>query len=302
MNKRNTSFWLYSTLIVIYLWLSMFLPLNPQMTSTYHLSSAEYRVLLFAIGLPYIIIWLIAFFGYTRLKQYSHTIARASEGKHFAQLTTGVKWLVWGLPISALVSSIMGSIASHSSGGRGAAVIIDHYVTLLVALVAFTFISKGTRGLTTEANIRLDLSNVRLLMSVFILIGVGFCYITLRNIPTHANSNPYHMPVILVLLTIVVPYLYAWFMGLLAAYEASLYARNVKGVLYQQSLRLLAGGIVGVILTSIILQYLTSLTIRLTHLTLNALLIVIYLVLILYAAGYLLVAMGATRLKRIEEV
>ena len=302
MNQQNSSFWRYITLIVIYLWLSMFLPLNPQTASTYHLSGTEYRVLLFAIALPYVIIWLIAFFGYSRLRQYSRAIERTSEGKHFNQLANGVMWLVWGLPISSLISSITNSITSHSAGSRGAMIILSHYVTLAIALVAFTYISKATRGLTDDANVRLDFANVRLLMAVFIVIGVAFCYITLHNIPAHAGSNPYHMPVILILLTIVVPYLYAWFLGLLAAYEASLYAKNVKGVLYQQSLRLLAGGIVGIILTSITLQYLTSVTIRLTHLTLNAVLLLIYVMLILYAAGYLLVAMGATKLKRIEEV
>jgi len=57
-----------------------------------------------------------------------------------------------------------------------------------------------------------------------------------------------------------------------------------------------------VILTSITLQYVTTLTDRLTHLRISAVLIILYLLLIMLALGYVMIALGAKKLRKIEEV
>jgi hypothetical protein len=67
-------------------------------------------------------------------------------------------------------------------------------------------------------------------------------------------------------------------------------------------LNLLAKGIGGVILISILIQFLTTASARLNRLNLTPLLIIVYCLLLLYGIAYGFIAVGAKRLKRIEEV
>jgi hypothetical protein len=99
-----------------------------------------------------------------------------------------------------------------------------------------------------------------------------------------------------------VPYLYAWFVGLLAAYEIALYNRGVKGVLYRQSLYLLVLGLVMVIFSLVSIQYLNGLSPRIGHLVINYKLPLTTTLKIIGGAGFILIATGAVKLKRIEEV
>jgi sulfite exporter TauE/SafE len=97
------------------------------------------------------------------------------------------------------------------------------------------------------------------------------------------------------------PYIYTWFIGLLAAYEIYLYAFKTPGIIYRRALKLLALGLGWTIAVSVLSQYITTLT-KVRLLKINALLILVYSLLILLAVGYLLVAWGAKKLQRIEEV
>jgi hypothetical protein len=64
----------------------------------------------------------------------------------------------------------------------------------------------------------------------------------------------------------------------------------------------LSYGLLGVIAASIFIQYLTSLSGRLLHWHLSSLLGLIYLLLIIEAVGFVVIALGAKKLQKIEEV
>ena len=302
MKNKGRPFLYFAILSCIYIVLSLVLPVNRHTLVTYHLSNAQYHVLILTIILPLVAIWFAAFYGYAKLQEYAETVQKTPEGPSFKTISRGAAWLAWTLPASSISSVIFTAIANVHPGFHNAAVIVDNYISLFFGLVAFIIISRGTRGLTDIVRPKPNLFGFRNLIVLFITIGVVFCYTTLNNIIDAHHGNPYHLPVWLLLFTIIVPYLYAWFLGLLAAYEVGLYSKNVKGVLYKQALNLLGLGIIGVIVTSITIQYLSSLSASLNHLTLGYLLVVIYVLLILYAVGYLLIALGAKKLRKIEEV
>lgn len=102
--------------------------------------------------------------------------------------------------------------------------------------------------------------------------------------------------------TIIVPYLYAWFMGLMSCYEIIMYSQRIKGLLYKRALNRLAGGIGAVIGSSIFIQFINVVYAYKTNSSLGPLLILIYLLLVVEAIGYILIANGAKNLKRIEEI
>lgn len=296
---------LYAVFAASYILLITILPANKQAMHTYHLSTLEYRVLYFAVAIPAVAVWFAAFFGYAKLQEYAASIKNSSEAGAFAQLATGCRWLAWSLPIPALTAVILNSIANSWPGFHSTAIILNNYVSVILSLIAFSVIGFAARELAKQSKIQFSATSARGIMLVFVVGGVAYCYLTFRRFDPNSlgsTNNPYALPIWLMLLTVIIPYLYAWFVGLLASYEITTYTQQVRGVLYKQALHLLVGGLVAVIIGSICLQYISSVEPSPGHLTLNYRLLLITLFRVVDGVGFVLIAIGALRLRKIEEV
>src|SRR4051794_24885721 len=82
----------YILLAAIYTVLVFTLPASRATMNAYDLSPVEYRIILLAVALPSLIVWLAAFLGYTKLKEYALAVQKTPEGPHFGQLSKGVSW------------------------------------------------------------------------------------------------------------------------------------------------------------------------------------------------------------------
>lgn len=287
-------------LTFIYVLLGLVLPPNTPTLQTYHLSVTEYHVLLLLLNIPIAVVWTAAFYGYAKVQEYGLLIKKTAHGKAFLKIGTALKWLAWGLPVSAITSSLLAGLVHAYPGLLNTAIIIGHYIPVIISIVAFTHMSKGSRGLADITRSRPSLRAIRTILMGFAAIAISYCYFAIEG--TKDNPNPYRLPLWLILFTIVLPYLYAWFMGLVATYEIFLYSHHSKGLLYQKALSFLSGGIVMAIFSSIILQYIASDTTHVRRITFNALFLFVYAVLLVYAGGFVLTALGAKKLKKIEEV
>jgi hypothetical protein len=110
------------------------------------------------------------------------------------------------------------------------------------------------------------------------------------------------LPAWLMIVSVIVPYLYAWCIGLLAAYEIMVFSVNVRGLLYRRALLFLVIGLVAVILSSIAYQYVNSVVPRTGELVFNYKLLLTLAIRIVSGIGFFVLAIGASRLKKIEEV
>jgi hypothetical protein len=295
----------YCVLAIAYLLLIFLLPVNSHAVHDYHLSAGEYRILLFAVGIPSLIVWLVAFYGYSKLQEYAHSIKKSPESKAFENLATGCAWLAWSLPLPALIGLITGALADIWPHFFPSATIIINYTYLIFPLIGFSIIGRASRELLNQAKIQVSATSARGIMLFFVVGGALYCYLTFRRFDPgslNATNNPYFLPIWLMLLTVIIPYLYAWFIGLLATYEISTFSQQVRGVLYRQALHLLASGLIAVIAGSIALQYISSIQPPAGHLALNYRLLFIILFRIITGIGFALIAVGAQRLKKIEEV
>ena len=289
----------------IYFLLIALLPANTVVMETYNLTSDQYRVLFFLVQLPYLIIWFLAFYGYAKLQQYSNSINKSPEAGDFRQITKGVRYLAFGMPLVSLVAIALNSIAVSNPRFNPSVVIAINYLSLVVPLLAYTTIRKATHGLVERAKIKYSIGGTRSIMFILILIGVAYSYFTFRMLNLDslgASDNPYYLPAWLMITTIIIPYLYAWFSGLLAAYEMVLYSRQVPGVLYRQSMKLLSLGVVGIIAGGVGLQYLRTVMPRTGHITINDRLVWSYVFYVVLAIGFSLLIIGAIRMKKIEDV
>ena len=295
----------YGILLVLYLIIIAVIPPNRTSLHHYNLTPGNFHTLLFVFSIPAMIIWFAAFFAYAKLRLYARSIEKTPEGNAYLRLSYGVQWLAWSLPVTSIITQLFNGISNAHAGFHPAAIIIANYVGVLLPLIGFTLVGTATRELLGHVKVRLSLNDTRLIGVVLAVAGVLFCYFTLRrfNLSSLSNTdNPYFLPIWVMLITVAIPYLYAWFVGIVATYEMFRFSRHVRGLLYRQALSLLAGGLISVVVSSIALQYISTINPRTGTIVIGANLAYGYLFRILGGVGFVLIAFGIARLKRFEDV
>lgn len=302
MSSRKLTF-LFMGLVLIYLSLAFFLPIDPAAVERYGLTMTQLRWVGLAVAAPLVVIWLIAYYGYDKLWQYSRLLGSTPEGAPITTLTRGLMVLVLSLPVTTIASSLLRYLGRQYPDWLTAMTVVTNYLKLLLPLVAFILISIGVRSLTEIGRQSPTRNAVHLITILCAALAAVYTYCVVYFVFTIPGVNtPYYMPLSLVLPTLVVPYLYMWFIGITAAYELYLYNSTLKGKLYRRSWSMVSAGIAGVLLSMILIQFLVTLTNEFNKLSIVNTLLVVYGLLLVMAAGYALVAYGAKRLQRIEEV
>lgn len=296
MGSRSKLFYLYIVFCALYT--ATFL-VPRQISSLPQLSYSDYLILGLTVLVPQLIIWYVAFYGYAKLKHYSLLIKGTNDGRQVAYITSGILLLALSLPVNSILSGLYSLIESNSNSDFYALAVVKNYIMLLLPLAGFVYISRGAHGLSRLTKRKPRLRTTYGLTALLVIVSVIYCYAMF----TSPNLDAiYHMPDWLVALTIVAPYLFTWFIGIVAAYKIHLYGRNAPGKLYQRTWTMLATGIGSIVVMQTVVQYVSTITLQFSSLQIVRLFITIYILLAALALGYALVAIGAKRLQKIEEV
>jgi hypothetical protein len=296
---------LFIVFSIVYL-LQAFLTKPDQATlDKYHISPAQALVLTLTIAIPYVLIWFVALGGYLRFRLYTDKIAKSKDGKAFGTMAEGVLWLALWLPFSAIVGNLTTQYYRSHPQATDIMVNINNYANILMLFVSFVLLSKGASGLLSLIR-RPHLSMPTTGIIITICLSSIYVYLVFhdpaRQFPTRdVPVAAYYLPDWAILTTIIIPRLIMWYLGARTVYILFLYRNKVKGRLYKNALENLARGLGCVVLLSIILRCFQSLTTLLSNLSIGAILLVIYALLLLIAVGYILIAKGAKSLQMIEE-
>ncbi len=307
INTKQFIIILYVALSLIYLVVMLTLPPDKRALVKYQLSPSAIKVIGLVVALPLVAIWGVAFYGYYRYNTYALSISRTKDGAYHKLISNGLLVLALSLPISTIISNLLTYYGRQNTNFMPSSTILGNYLALALNFVAFLLIYRGTNGLLKITNQSLRTrSEVYLMMGFTIVVGLFF-YLSLRNparqFPTGSvTTAAYYLPDWLIILTILIPYTIVWYMGVMSAYRLWLYRSNVQGKIYKWAFTRLALGLGVVVGFLMVLRYLVALTTTLDNLALKYLLLVVYLLLIFIAIGYGLIASGAKRLKKIEEV
>ena len=296
---------LFAGFIVLYC-LQLFLPApNKQALQHYHLTSTSVRVLDLTILLPIVAIWIVALLGYLRFKTYTTLIAGAKDGQAFTTIGYGVALLVLWSPLSTILSQAATQYYTYHPSATTTLVWLNNYFNLILLTAAFWLLYTGSKKLMSLIKTP-DFRLYQPTTLIFIAFAVLYTFLvlsdSLRNHAVKGSISSYYSPDWVIVITIVIPRLIAWYVGLQAVQNILLYRHRVKGRLYRKALERLAYGLGGVIGSVIVLRIVQSLTAPLLKANLGALLAIIYVLLIIIAIGYVLIAQGAKRLQKIEEL
>jgi hypothetical protein len=172
--------------------------------------------------------------------------------------------------------------------------------------VAFWLIYQGSEGLTRIIKVK-DIGRSRIIViAILALLAIGYAWALSQNpyrlsSPNPAQIHPYYLSDTLLLLTVLLPYLATWGLGMLAVAKLRIYHTNAPGIIYRRALSALAKGLMAVIISSIVIQLITATSPMLVQVGLEQILLLIYLLIIIYAVGHIWILMGARRLAFIEE-
>lgn len=283
-------------------------PVDRATLTKYHLSLTQVRVLDLTIVFSVYLIWGAAIYGFSMFQAYSQTIKKDADGRALRKIVDGIMILAIGSPIISIVTSGLNYYTIKHLQDVPRQVIISNYLTMAITISALSFVFLGARQLCGLTRKRYYPSGHVIYNLIFIALSALFTYLFLNHLPS-ANNVPltatshgaYYTPTWVLIPTLVIPYLMSWYLGFLAVYMLRFYRDNIEGTIYRQALSYLAFGITTVVLISIGEQVLAVFTGQLQNLSTAPLLVLIYLLLAIIAAGYILIAIGAKRLATIEK-
>jgi hypothetical protein len=297
---KKVPYLLVGGLWLLYAVISMFAPRAG--TNTYHLSQVQLALLQLTVVLPILLIWLIATYGAVRFMLYCQKIRKSPDGKALMYITDGL--LV--LTLSYVLQGVLGALRRLFAGqdAVGFVVFIHSHVPMILAVLSIWYIYKGSLALSDLVHAKITGRQTQFIVAPFVFLALIFAWYFYANLEhSVVNGVPnFALPGKLPFFTMAVPYLCAWVLGLLSILYILNYIIKVKGALYKQSLRYLAAGIMAVLTFTIFVQFLTLFTAAFVRLALTQLLILVYFILIFYSLGFVLIAMGARKLARIEDV
>jgi len=293
----------FIALSATYLGLTLIPAPDKAVLTQHHITASDYRWLVYPAVILLAVSWIFGLVGSFRMKAYSNIIRKSSDGSAFNYISAGFLLYTFVQPLSSLTANVFGHIEKHVTGAVPTLTIINNYIAIVGMGVAFVLISVGAERLSRLAKAGNESLMEHLWVGAFIIFSSIYSYfIVIQPLHTPLARRVYFLPPWLLISTIAIPYLYIWYRGLNAAFRIFWYRRNIQGRLYRSALSYLAGGTTVVIASSIATRTITTISAGLNRLSLTPLLFIVYGLILLIAIGFVLIAIGANKLRRIEEV
>jgi hypothetical protein len=291
---------------IIYVLQSLLAVPNKDALEKYHLSAGQAKILAMTIVIPALVIWATALIGYIRLDSYARSLSKGKDADAIHDITQGIAFITVYLPLSSLLSILVTYLSSKNSDLTPMMVIINNYANLLLLVPVYLLLHSGSVKLVSAARTALRSPNQKLL---FVYLAFTALYVMLvfsdsaRHVAVSSTTPAtYYLPDWLIMLTIIIPRLFMWLLGIQAIQNLYYYRQKVRGSIYRVAVGELLLGLAITTGSLIMLRCLQSTSTALSNLSLSLVLLVIYGILILIAAGYVFIARGAKRLQSIENI
>lgn len=305
--KQLTLVYLLTAAVIgFYSWVTITAPVDQTTLDKYNISATQLKLLLVTIVVPLIFIWASAVFGYASFKRYALIIKKTADGQGVLKIANGLGLLALQLILTSLIRAVFGARGEENSLlSANTVTTINAYLSIALTLGAYYLIFQGGRELKKLVGSKQkplagwQLGTYGLLAAAYVLFSVLH---KLGPAPDETRAIIDILPLPLLLVTYVLPFLVIWYLGLSGALSLRQYQLKVPGVIYKQIFGGLATGIYVIIVASMFSQFLGAFSSQFEGASLAPILIILYSLIAVIAAGFLYVASSARKLRKIEEV
>ena len=267
----------------------LFTPAGTTPHTNYHLPFGVLNAIRISILIPILFFWFLAVYGAQSFTHYSELVVHSPEAKPLRYVSIGLYLTLAYFVVGAVFGSLLDFYTT--SPGFPALVILHDHLSEVITLVAFGFFFFGTKSLAIPTQNRPPIRSTAITIIVTTLLAAGFAArFTTETVSKSAafGSSLAYEPRILLLITLILPYFVAWTLGALSVRNIYTYSRKVNGILYRKALTDLARGLILVIGFSAVGGILMLMSQTTALLGLGPILLLLYLLLLLYGAGYVL--------------
>lgn len=270
----------------------------------YHITSESAAILRLTIIVPIAIAWLLGVRGATAFKSYARMIDGSPEAGAINLVANGLLLTVLYFVVGGLIGSLL-PFYQHAAGYRALVILHDHFGSLF-SLVVFYILYRGSDQLHRVTRFQTWTRSSAWILLAYAVFAFAFVLLfTSYQAPSTSNGSQNSLAFVssnILLVSLILPYLAGWFMGIISCINIMKFSAQVKGKLYRQALRNLVLGLWVVIVLSMLIQILTFASRYLAGMSLAGVLLVLYTLLLLYGLGFLFVREGAKKLAQLEVV
>jgi hypothetical protein len=274
----------------------------------YHVDDTQLKLLSLFFLIPTLVIWYAGIYSIDKIAAYTARIHTTKDGQGMRLLTRGLAVLGFGTVINSLVSRVLNYAVTQGVLDKSFATIVTNEFNVIYIFSCFFLFFLGSKHLMRTIK-KTDISATSYLWVTLgtLLVSVPYVTAVLSNpyrttVTGIARTATYAMPDWLILTIIVIPYLAAWTFGLYAVLFLRTYQKNVGGVLYKQALNKLTKGFLGLIIMTVLLQFISAVSPIILGWVLGAILLILSTLLLAIVICYLYIARGAKDLAKLEDV
>ncbi len=298
---------------VCILWaMSTFLSLlgnNDATLQKYNISVSQLHLLQVAVSLPGLFIWLAILFAVLSIYHYACAIAGSKDSTGFRYIAYGLCALLLSFIASNVLNGIqplLSDVAAKPEAVKTTFVVIRNYVSVVSALFTYGMLFLGSRSLLASIGRRLHAKKLFLnLLIPFALLTSAYLWLIFSNPSRQTSTDPtidptFGLPGALIVLTVALPYVVSWMLGVAALIGLYRYRAKTSGMVYKILFTKLVTSMTVFIGITIILQLLTQFSDFLSKTSLSSILGIIVLLYLVLGYAFILVAQGAKGLNKIE--
>lgn len=307
--KKPTHLWHYCGLVLgvwaVYIALSIAAPESRSTTQQVQLSETTIQILRVTLLLPYMLTWLIAVIGWYHFSRFTSDTENKQMVNHraFRMISRGLGLLIFDLIGIPLINAAR-TVWSANEDIAVSLTIISNYFHIVVPLLAFALLFMGSRKLVQSSHYATQLRSKMfpslVATSLFtFLFTIAVFSNTSRQVASEAGRfASYYISDPLIVFTIILPLAITWLLGLQTALNTEQYVHTLSQPKWRHAIIHFFHGLLAVVSSSIILQAITAFgSQQLQQVSLALLLVIIYLFIILQAAGYFFIRVSAKQLR-----
>ena len=298
----NSYYPLLAVLAIAYVALSLLSPVKP---NHFNLTDIQVRLLQLTFVVPILVIWFLIIFGGVRFKNYALLIKGSDEARGTNLVANSLLLIGFGgiaVSIFNLGRNFIGAQFTEEF------TIAHNLFNVLVQVTSYGLLYFGSTHLLKSIGVKGADARKSIYPQLTMAVAIA-AYSALMFLNPYRNSTPdpatynsFYLPDGLLLVLVVIPYVLSWSLAVGALVNLRTFAAEVKGFVYREAIRRLVMGMTIVVSFAIALAMLSTLSGLFADSSLKFVLGFIYVILLLYAAGFLVIASGARKLARIEEV